>query len=54
MAVDLGERFATALLARDWEGVKEVLDPAVELDADAGRITKLRILCSGPVPVGDR
>jgi hypothetical protein len=120
--VNVGERFATALLARDWDGVKAVLDPAIEFrgltpnrlweaktaddlvdqvfsrwyeckddayevldistgevadrqrvvyryrlrdsdgeyvaeqtayfDADAGRITKLRILCSGPVPSG--
>jgi hypothetical protein len=122
MAANVGERFASALLARDWDGVKAILDPAVEFrgltpgrvweartaddlveqvlsqwyecqddayevldiatgqvedrqrvvyryrlrdpdgeyvaeqtacfDADAGRITKLRILCSGPVPVG--
>ena len=120
MSAGIGERFAEALLARDWEGVKAVLDPAVEFrgmtpnrvweagtaedairevfshwyetsddayqvldisaghvedrqrvvyryrlrdpegeyvaeqtayfDTDAGRITKLRILCSGPVP----
>jgi hypothetical protein len=30
MAVNVGERFATAILARDWEGVKAVLDPAVD------------------------
>jgi hypothetical protein len=124
MSVNIGERFAAALLARDWAGVQAVLDPAVDFrgltpgraweattaadavnqvfsqwyecrddayevldiatgqvegrqrvvyryrlrdvdgeyvaeqtayfDAEAGRITKLRILCSGPVPVSDR
>jgi hypothetical protein len=29
-----------------------VAEQTAYFDADAGRITKLRILCSGPVPVG--
>jgi hypothetical protein len=33
VAEDIGMRFATALLARDWAGVKAVLDPAVDFRA---------------------
>ena len=30
MAADVGERFAAALLAKDWDGVTAVLDPAID------------------------
>jgi ketosteroid isomerase-like protein len=30
MTANVGERFAAALLAKDWEGVTAVLDPAVD------------------------
>jgi hypothetical protein len=33
MAGNIGESFAAALLARDWDGVKAVLDPAVDFRA---------------------
>jgi hypothetical protein len=36
---------------RDPDG-EYVAEQTACFDADAGRITKLRILCSGPVPVG--
>ncbi len=124
MAANVGERFAAALLAKDWGGVMALLDPAIDFrgltpgqpweaktpddlveqvfthwfepsddiyevldisagqivdrqrvvyrfrirnpggdyvceqtayyDADADKITKLRILCSGFVPSGGR
>jgi hypothetical protein len=123
MAANVGERFAAALLAKDWDGVAAVLDPGIDFrgltpgqpweattpddlvrqvfsrwfepsddiyevldisagqvanrhrvvyrfrvrnpdgdyvceqtayyDADAGTITKLRILCSGFLPSGN-
>ena len=30
MAANVGERFAAALLAKDWDGVTAVLDPAID------------------------
>jgi hypothetical protein len=123
MGANEGERFAAAFLAKDWYGVRAVVDPAVDFrgltpgqvweaktsddlidrvlrqwverddiydvlevssgqvvdrqrvayrfrlrnpsgdyvceqtayyDTDAGRITKLRLLCSGPRPSGGR
>jgi len=30
MAANVGGRFASALLARDWDGVKAIMDPAVQ------------------------
>ena len=30
MVADVGERFAAALLAKDWDGVVAALDPAVD------------------------
>jgi hypothetical protein len=30
MAANVGERFAAALLAKDWDGVLALLDPAVD------------------------
>jgi hypothetical protein len=30
MAANAGERFAAALLAKDWDGVTAVLDPAID------------------------
>jgi hypothetical protein len=46
MTASAGERFASALLAKDWDGVTTVLDSAI-YHADADKITKLKILCSG-------
>ena len=56
-----GERFARALLAKDWNGVAAVLDPNVdfrgltpgrawEASTAGERILKLRVVCSGFLP----
>jgi hypothetical protein len=63
MTANVGERLAAALLAKDWDGVAAVLDPAIDFrgltpgrpweanyDADGDKITKLRILCTGFLP----
>jgi hypothetical protein len=54
----VGERFARSLLSKDWEAMAAVLDPGVEqtayYDTQDNRITKLRILCSGFLPVARR
>jgi hypothetical protein len=33
MSADVGERFAAALLAKDWDGVRAILDPAIDFRA---------------------
>jgi hypothetical protein len=64
----VGERFARAFLAKDWNGVATLLDPHVDFrgltdfvceqtayyDTDGERIIKLRVLCSGFLPAAER
>jgi hypothetical protein len=52
MTANVGERFAAALLAKDWDG-DYVCEQTAYCGADAGKITKLRILCTGFVPSGN-
>jgi hypothetical protein len=55
MAENVGERFAISLLARDWEGVKAVLDPAVEFRGlTPGRLWEAGFACPDPSGAGSR
>ena len=48
----VGERFVQALLAKDWTRVDSAVDPEIDFRAK-GRITNLRILCTGFLPSTD-